>query len=296
MQGRAASYASTYTRAAQIQVSLGPMELGVQLEGAEETIQAWCKRIPGVARDLLAEISSHQPLLRLKGRELVEKARWPSVVRRMIRAVQVVEAESLTPMAAVAGAVSEEILVRLLEDSGERLTRAIVNNGGDMAVYSPHEPVRVGIRGTGTDEAFMREITSPEMDVPYGIATSGWRGRSFSQGIADAVVVFSSGGTVADAAATYIGNHVGDGGIKVVKRLRASEIDQSTDIPDLQVTVGCGSLRRDEKERALNNGLEAASRLFKAGLVWRVEIYLQGERVGYDVLKGDGSKRVEAGA
>ena len=41
-----------------------------------------------------------------------------------------------------------------------------------------------------------------------GIATSGWRGRSFSLGIADAVTVLAATAAEADAAATMIANAV----------------------------------------------------------------------------------------
>ena len=41
-----------------------------------------------------------------------------------------------------------------------------------------------------------------------GIATSGWRGRSFSLGIADAVTVLAATAAEADAAATVIANAV----------------------------------------------------------------------------------------
>ena len=41
-----------------------------------------------------------------------------------------------------------------------------------------------------------------------GVATSGWRGRSFSLGIADAVTVLARTGAAADAAATIIANAV----------------------------------------------------------------------------------------
>lgn len=267
-----------FYQTAHIQVSEGPMELGVQLEGEGETVRALCEQVPGIARDLLSEVSAFQPLLRLKGCELTVKARWPQVIQRMIQAVQRVDAESLTPMAAVAGAISDEVLTRILEGSGKQIVRVIVNNGGDMTVYSPHMPVRIGVRGIGIPRC---EMVVPEREVPYGVATSGWRGRSFSQGIADAVVVVAPWGAVADAAATHIGNQVKDEKLRTVRQRRAFELDPETDIPDLQVTVSCGSLKRNEKLQALKNGLKASKSLFGKGLIAKVALYLQGEHASF---------------
>ena len=272
----AASDGSLTLRRVQLQISDGPMELGIQLEGERERVQTLCQEIPVLARKLLSEVSAFYPLLRLKGSVLSVKARWPGIVQRMILAVQQVDAESLTPMAAVAGSISEEILLKVLNSSEKRLSRIIVNNGGDMAVFSPFESLRVGIRGTGFP-GYAMEI--PPMPRPYGIATSGWRGRSFSQGIADAVVAVSHGGSVADAAATSIGNHVWDEDISCVERRKAVTFDSQTDIPDLDVTVSCGNLTEDEKARALHHGEEIAVSYLKKGLVERVEIFLQGKKV-----------------
>ena len=271
--------AMPFYQTAHIQVSEGPMELGVQIEGERETVQALCKQVPEIARNLLSEVSAFQPLLRLKGCELTVKARWPQVIQRMIQAVQYVDAETLTPMAAVAGAISDEVLTRILEGSGEQVAKVIVNNGGDMAVYSHHMPVRIGIRGVGMPNC--EKMVIPEKEVPYGVATSGWRGRSFSQGIADAVVVVAPCGAVADAAATHIGNQIKDEKLRTVRQRRAFELDPETDIPDLQVTVSCGSLKRSEKLQALKNGLKAAKSLFEKGLISKVALYLQGEHVGF---------------
>jgi uncharacterized protein len=48
-----------------------------------------------------------------------------------------------------------------------------------------------------------------DFDIPVrGIATSGWRGRSFSRGIADSVTVLAKTAAMADAAATVIANAV----------------------------------------------------------------------------------------
>jgi len=261
---------------AQIRFSYGPMEIGVQVAGEAETVQESCEVFPRIAQTLLEHVQTFQPLLRMKAKELTVKPRWPRVVRRMVQAVQAVSGSTLTPMAAVAGAISDELLLNLRETAGNGLVRIFVNNGGDMTLFSPHEPVRTGIRGASVSGHPMREMIVFPMGVPYGIATSGWRGRSFSQGIADAVVVVAPSSAVADAAATHVGNHVMDDTIREVKRCRASELDPMTDIPDLQVTVSCGRLTEGKKRKALKNGRDIAQLLMDQGVIWGVGIYLQG--------------------
>ena len=92
------------------------------------------------------------------------------------------------------------------------MARAWVNNGGDIALHlAPDQSVRVGLyadlarlqvqelmQGLNLDGAF--EVTHA-MPV-RGVATSGWRGRSFSLGIADSVTVLAATAAQADAAAS----------------------------------------------------------------------------------------------
>jgi len=273
---------------AQIRFSYGPMEIGVQVAGEAETVRESCEAVPRIARSLLEYVKTFQPLLRMKAQELTVKPRWPRVVRKMIGAVQTVSEETLTPMAAVAGAISDELLLNLREAAGNGLVRILVNNGGDMALFSPREPVRTGIRGAAISGHSMREMIVSPVDVPYGVATSGWRGRSFSQGIADAVVVVAPSGAVADAAATHIGNCVMNDTIDEVEQCKASELDPMTDIPDLQVTVSCGRLTEGKKKKALKNGRDMAQLLMDRGIIWGAGIYLQGREM--EAAKSDGIK------
>ena len=80
--------------------------------------------------------------------------------------------------------------------AGRRLDRAYVNDGGDVAIHlAPGHSMRLAIAGTGHGLSDRTEIAwnSPVR----GIATSGWRGRSFSLGIADAVKEGSAGAIAA---------------------------------------------------------------------------------------------------
>ena len=68
-----------------------------------------------------------------------------AVARRMVAAVMPYAAETfITPMAAVAGAVAEEILEAMI--AAAKLSRAYVNDGGDIALHlAPGEKFVVGM-------------------------------------------------------------------------------------------------------------------------------------------------------
>ena len=96
----------------------------------------------------------------------------------------------ITPMAAVAGSVADEMLAAML--AGRRLDKAYVNNGGDIAIHlapgTTHDARRSPAPATALPTALLIRADDPVR----GIATSGWRGRSFSLGIADAVTVLAA--------------------------------------------------------------------------------------------------------
>ncbi len=124
------------------------------------------------------------------------------VARRMHAAVAPFAAEQfITPMAAVAGSVAEEILGAMLDAA--RLQRAYVNNGGDIALHlTDGAQFTVGLMDRPDRHGLMRTIDIEADDPSRGIATSGRHGRSFSFGIADAVTVLARTASQADAAAT----------------------------------------------------------------------------------------------
>jgi uncharacterized protein len=108
-----------------------------------------------------------------------------------------------------------------------------------------------------------------------GVATSGWRGRSWSLGIADSVTVLAASGAAADAAATMIANAV-DVASPAIERRRACDVDDDTDLGERLVTIGVGALPDEAVEAALANGAVLAERLAEAGLIWGAVLALQG--------------------
>jgi ApbE superfamily uncharacterized protein (UPF0280 family) len=203
-----------------------------------------------------------------------------AVARRMVAACLPYRDVFVTPMAAVAGAVAEEILGALVGDGG--VTKAYVNNGGDIAVHlGVGESFRIGLvadvdRATrhghrvAVDGTF--ELTHA---LPVrGVATSGWRGRSWSLGIADSVTVLAASAAAADAAATMIANAV-NVDHAAIRRRPAFEVDDNTDLGRRAVTVDVGPLPDDTVDAALANGVRHAEALLARGLVWGAVIVLQ---------------------
>jgi uncharacterized protein len=182
----------------------------------------------------------------------------------------------MTPMAAVAGAVAEEILEAMI--SNANLSRAYVNDGGDIALHlAPGESFVVGMveRPDGTS---LLGTTAIEFHDPIrGIATSGWRGRSFSLGIADAVTVLADTAAMADAAATMVANAVDLPGHPKVERVRAIDLAPDSDLGERLVTQWVGELAPDEIRDALAAGMQVAEALRGCGLIRAAALNLQGE-------------------
>jgi ApbE superfamily uncharacterized protein (UPF0280 family) len=181
-------------------------------------------------------------------------------------------------MAAVAGAVADEVL-GCLRAPGVR--RACVNNGGDIALHlAPGAPAWT--LGVALDAGGARRMPRlPAMlrvsaDAPWrGVATSGWRGRSLSLGIADSVTVLAADGARADAAATLIANAV-DVDAPGIVRAPASSLRDDSDLGALPATVDVPTLPDDAVRRALDAGEAEARRCVGRGLVGAVLIGLQG--------------------
>ena len=160
-------------------------------------------------------------------------------------------------MAAVAGSVADEILAAML--AGRTLDKAYVNNGGDIALHlRPGQ--RSGWRSPVPATALPTASTIRAEDAVRGVATSGWRGRSFSLGIADAVTVLAKTGAAADAAATIIANAVDLPGHPAVTRVPACDLAPDSDLGDRLVTQGVGALAEDEVAEALDRRIGCCTR------------------------------------
>jgi uncharacterized protein len=201
------------------------------------------------------------------------------VARRMMAAVKPYASQSfITPMAAVAGAVAEEILEAMI--SNAKVSRAYVNDGGDIALHlEPGEAFVVGLVERPDKASLFGTTRIRATDPIRGIATSGWRGRSFSLGIADAVTVLADGAAMADAAATIIANAVDLPGHPGIERVRAIDIAPDNDLGERLVTKSVGKLAPSEIGAALEAGLRVAEALRKSGLIRAAALNLRGKTV-----------------
>lgn len=260
----------------------GPIDLIVQVEGQSEVVQRALTEAWGRFQSLLPELVSELHELRrpVHQQPMVRGA----VAARMLRACAPFAAERfITSMAAVAGAVADE-LITLFRRCG--ITRAFINNGGDIALHlSDGQSYRVGIcadvdavksplpAGTAAlDSRF--EIAA---DVPVrGIATSGWRGRSFSLGIADSVTVLAADAAGADAAATMIANAVNCQCDGIVRR-PANELKDDSDLGSLPVTVQVPALPSSLVAEALERGRREGCYWQRRGLIYAAALFLQGQ-------------------
>jgi len=187
----------------------------------------------------------------------------------------------VTPMAAVAGAVADEVLEAMLYEAKnpdpclEEIQRMYVNNGGDIAFWlNAGESFSIGVvDNPGIPELNARVSLAYESPV-RGIATSGWRGRSQSLGIADAVTVLAGSAATADAAATLIANDVNVYYPGILKR-PASEVKDESDLGMLPVTVDVPPLPVDQISEALKRGAQTAGNFIRTGKIEAAYLSLQ---------------------
>ena len=187
----------------------------------------------------------------------------------------------VTPMAAVAGAVADEMLETMLFEAQkpdscvEHIHRMYVNNGGDIAFWlNTGESFSIGVvDNPGIPELNARVSLAYESPV-RGIATSGWRGRSLSLGIADAVTVLAGSAATADAAATLIANDVNVDYPGILKR-PAYEVKDESDLGMLPVTVDVPPLPVDQISEALKRGAQTAGNFIRTGKIEAAYLSLQ---------------------
>jgi hypothetical protein len=110
------------------------------------------------------------------------------------------------------------------------------------------------------------------------VATSGLGGRSFTKGIASAATVLAENASLADAAATVIGNFTNVDDPNITRTL-AEKIYPDTDIAGEWVTVEVGKLSSEKIEEALTNGLTKANSICQKGLIKGALIAVQGKVV-----------------
>lgn len=254
-------------------VEIGPASLVITAEKCGRRFDFERAKVEEGLRSILGEIGSYLPLLKQKAYKIKSVKGLPSTVRNMIEAAKEVDGIGLTPMAAVAGAVSDSLREVLKTDNPDVV---MVNNGGDISIFNR----RGKILGIGIGDIATRTSTPYVLRIggmnEFGIATSGFGGRSFTLGLADLAMVVAATGAIADAAATFLGNRT-NVETDSVTRKRACDIDPLTDIPDELVTVSIGEMDSELVMKALKSGLAEADRLKVRGIIYEALILVKGE-------------------
>ena len=258
----------------------GPIDLLIQVDGSTAQRRRAMQAAIECFMDILPDLTTELAQLRA-GVDSIEMPRG-SVARRMVQACLPFSDERVTPMAAVAGAVADEVLDEMRTVADCR--RIWVNNGGDIAFcLAQGQRFRCGLVPdlvTGRCDSHI-ELTCT--DGIAGIATSGSAGkggggRSFSLGIADSVTVLAASAARADAAATLIANHVDLPGHHAVKRGAARDIDPDSDLGQRQVTLSVDRLTSNEITTALEAGVSYARCCLSAGRIAAAILCLRGQK------------------
>jgi uncharacterized protein len=259
-----------------LHLSHGPIDVVLRAWGAEGEVRRAHEAVAARFKTVLAELAGELGELR---RPIADEPRVEGpVARRMVAAVRPFAPDFITPMAAVAGGVADELLAAML--GAAELEKAFVNDGGDIAIHlSPGERLAVGIAGDfsrGAVPALNGAVMLRAEDGIGGIATSGFNGRSFTLGIADSVTVVAASAAAADAAATIVANAV-DVDSPAIERRPASALDPDSDLGDRLVTSAVGPLTEAEIRQALANGRSSAERLMARGLIGGAALMLRGQ-------------------
>jgi uncharacterized protein len=255
----------------------GPIDLIIEAVGAPVVVEAAYRAAATRFRLVLNELCAELPGLRTPATPRPRPFRGP-VARRMEAAVAPYAADAfITPMAAVAGGVADEILAVMRSAAGDSLARVCVNNGGDIALHlAPGEATTIGLVGRPDRPALFARARLAAGDRIGGIATSGAPGRSFSLGIADAVTILASCAAEADAAATVVANAVDLPGDPRVERRPARNLQPDSDLGDRLVTRAVAPLDPESIATALDRGLVAARSLVARGMIVAAALHLQG--------------------
>ncbi len=279
MAGAAAYYLDGHPQG-RLHLQHGPIDLVIEVDGPAAHLQRRTAYEAANARfsTILEELVSELPLLKQTARR-----RGPvptgAVARRMLAAVlPFAESHFITPMAAVAGSVADEVLAAMIAPFAktDRPQRIYVNNGGDIALHlDPGAEYRV--RMEREDGAALGDFKVSHQSNSRGVATSGRGGRSLSMGIADSVTTIASDAAAADAAATLIANAVDLPGHPAVSRSRAVDLVDDSDLGERLVVTGCGELDHGDIANALAAGQAQAERFVALGLVQRAALFVRSE-------------------
>ena len=263
-------------------VDWGPMTLTIAAWQGNEARPVMAAQAARAALRCLKVLADFQGYMRRRVRDLPAGRPLPPVVERAAKACRAVDG-GLTPLAAVAGAVADEVADFALALGADKV---VVNNGGDIAArLSPGQALRVGIKPPDSAEGealpLMGRLKLRGGDGIGGVASSGWQGRSHSSGVADLVTVWAASAALADAAATALGNAAQAHGPET-ESSSAKDIDPDSGLGRQKVTTQVGRLNREQRLAALRGARDLAHRLHGRGLIRGCLVLVQGEALLLD--------------
>ena len=256
----------------QVVIDSGPVQMSVTAERRGEPIVRELRKLEEPVNNWLDDLRRYLSFAKTTWPELSNDIEYPKILGKMLSGVSLTGEPNLTPMAAVAGSMSELVCEHLAKRGASKV---LVNNGGDIAIHlGSGEKTRVGIvPRLGVKPSHYLDVEGKKIG---GIATSGRGGRSFTLGIADAAVAIAATSSIADACATVLGNSV-NADSPLIERRAARDLDPATDIPELLVTCAVSSLPQSLKEEALERGLKKARELVERKIIYGAVLFLQGE-------------------
>lgn len=252
----------------------GPIDMILGADGPLDAVRASEVRAMSVFDGLLTQLVAELAALRRPvGDDCFLRG---SVARAMARAARAHLPAFVTPMAAVAGAGAAAVLAAMTAEPG--LSRAYVNNGGDIALYlvPGADPYRLGVVVDPAAPASAGRIEIGPGSPWRGVATSGARGRSHSLGIADSVTVVARDAPAADVAATLLANAVDLPGHPAVTRAPATSLSPDSDLGQRLVTTHVARLGAADIAAALDAGEAAGRAMLARGLIGGALLVLQG--------------------
>ncbi|MGL4281470.1 MAG: UPF0280 family protein, partial [Albidovulum sp.] len=229
MTGADRAVAGRIAASGRLRLRHGPIDVILDLSGDDAAVAGAEAALRAAFSGLLDRLVAELPLLRAEVRAKSPDPEGP-VARRMMAAVRPHAARFITPMAAVAGSVADHLADVAL--AAAPLSRVLVNNGGDIAIrLGTGARARVAVADLGQG-GFPAHVDLVAADGIGGVATSGWRGRSHSLGIADAVTILAADAAAAAAAATMVANAVDLPGSTAVTRVPARALAPDSDLGD----------------------------------------------------------------
>jgi uncharacterized protein len=257
-----------------LHLQAGPIDIIIHADGEPSEVALAFKQASDAFEPILQNLSTELAALRTPvepGQQYLQ-----GLVARIMEDAALEFAEyQVTPLIAVAGSIAEYVLARML--SGRTLDRVYVNNGGDIAFYlAEDQSYDIGIVDQIDNPTISQKASITASDPIAGVATSGWQGRSFSLGAADAVTVLAINAPMADAAATLIANEVDPGDCQQIERMPAIDLNPDSDLGDRLVTTLVHPLTPAQKTNALDRGARLAQKLIADGLIKAVAMSVQG--------------------